>query len=180
MTTTSIFWPKEQRLFRETILVAMGVFLLALSAQFVIPFKPVPLTFQSACVILLGMTYGKRLSGLTVISYLLLGALGLPLFAHFSSGLNIGPTTGYLLGFLPAAFLGGWLAEKGFAKNSLRAFLAALLSASIIFIFGISFLANWVGFHQAIILGLMPFIVTEPLKLLAVALIVPRCWKMIE
>lgn len=175
----SIILGSQNRLTRDVILVFIGIALLGLSAQLVIPFKPVPLTFQSAMVVLLGMVYGTRLGALTVVGYLFFGALGLPLFEDLSSGLHVltGSTAGYLFGFLPAAMLGGFLVERGFASNIFTAFLSAILSASVIFFFGLSFLAKFIGWQSAITLGLMPFIVTEPLKLFAIACVIPRLWK---
>lgn len=175
----SVLWPVQQKMVREMVLVLLGIVLIALSAQFVIPLKPVPLTFQSSMVVLLGMVYGMRLGVLTLLGYLIAGGIGLPVFADLSSGISplFGPTAGYLAGFVPAALLGGFLAQRGFANHVLSAFVAAVLSATVIFFFGILVLAKFVGFSSAFTLGLMPFIVTEPLKLLAVALIVPCFWK---
>lgn len=178
----SLAWstPYQNRsLFRETLLVLAGIVLLALSAQCVIPLQPVPLTFQSAFVVLLGMTYGSRLGVITVLSYLLVGTLGLPVFESLSGGAHvlIGATSGYLFGFIPAVFLGGFLTERGFAKNIFTAFIAAMLSASVIFFFGLFVLTKMIGLHQAIAFGLLPFVMTEPLKLFAVALIIPNLWK---
>lgn len=175
----SIILPNQSKLIRDTLLVLIGIILLSLSAQLVIPLKPVPLTFQSAMVVMLGMVYGSRLGAFSVLGYLLLGALGLPLFAGLAGGFDVftGTTAGYLFGFFPAAMLGGFLAEKGFAKNIVTAFISAVMSASVIFFFGLVVLSKFIGLHSAIAFGLMPFVVTEPLKLLAIALVIPRCWK---
>ncbi|EKD54903.1 MAG: hypothetical protein ACD_60C00035G0003 [uncultured bacterium] len=175
----SILWARESRLIKEILLILGGVILLALSAQCVIPLKPVPLTFQSATVVLLGMIYGARLGFLTLLTYLIVGGMGLPLFAELSSGWTpfTGATGGYLVGFLPAALLGGFLTQQGFGRNIFSAFVATLLSASVIFMLGVLVLSHFVGFKNAILLGVTPFILTEPLKLLAVAFIVPSFWK---
>lgn len=164
---------------REAGLVALGIALLALASQLVIPLQPVPLTFQSAVVVAIGMVYGMRLSLFTIMGYLFVGSLGLPVFSGLSSGVGtfFGPTAGYLVGFIPATLLAGFLAERGWAKNIFSAFFAACFSASVIFLSGVTVLAHIIGLHQAIMLGLMPFIFTEPLKLIAVALVTPRCWK---
>jgi biotin transport system substrate-specific component len=175
----SIMWPAENRLFREILLVILGIAFLGLSAQIVIPLQPVPLTFQSAAVIFLSMVYGSRLGSYTLLGYLGAGVIGLPVFADMSFGMHvlIGPTAGYLVGFVIAAFVGGMLAQRGWARHSMSAFIAAILSASIIFTCGVSVLSLFVGFQQAIVLGLLPFIMTEVMKLFAVALVVPRFWK---
>lgn len=175
----SILWSSQHRVIKDLILIFLGIALLALSAQFVIPLKPVPLTFQSATVVLLGLVYGTRLGILTMLGYLMAGAFGIPVFASLSSGLGalVGTTSGYLFGFIPAALLGGFLAQRGWSRTVLGAFVAACLSASIIFLTGVSVLSHFIGWHSAFLLGLVPFVVTEPLKLLAVAMIVPSFWK---
>ena len=175
----SIFWPAHNKIVKEIGLVLFGIALLALSAQIVIPLQPVPLTFQSAMVVLIGMLYGARLSAFAVLGYFIAGSVGLPVFAHLTSGMGtfFGATSGYLIGFLPAAFLSGFLAQRGWAKNVVSAFAAACLGASVIFLFGWMMLSHLIGMQQAFLLGVAPFAVTEPLKLLAVALIAPRCWK---
>lgn len=169
----SILWSKTNTLPKEILLVIAGVFLLALSAHISIPIQPVPLTFQSTAVILIGMIYGTRLGAYTLCAYLFAGAVGLPVLAE----VPIVPNLGYLLGFLPAAMLSGYLAQKGWAKNVIGSFIASCLSTSIIFLFGVSVLSTFIGIHNAIAAGLLPFIFTEPMKLVAVSLIVPKFWR---
>lgn len=175
----SIFWTKQTSFIKQFLLILLGVLILAIASQISIPIEPVPLTFQSTTVILIGMTYGARKSVYVVLSYLLAGLFGLPVFTDFSSGMHVflGPTSGYLLGFLPAAFLSGYLAEKGFGKNNLLSFIAACLGDSIIFGLGVMGLALSIGWEQAVALGLMPFIISELMKLLAMSYLVPSCWK---
>lgn len=164
---------------RQTLIMLFGVFVLAFASQLSIPFVPVPLTFQSATVILIGMTFGSKRGASVVAAYLLAGACGLPVFADFSFGLAkfAGPTGGYLIGFLPAAYLSGFLAERGFVKNIATSFLTALLGAIIIFTLGVTVLSSFIGWHNALIYGLLPFIISEPIKLLAAACVAPTCWK---
>ncbi|MDX1901713.1 MAG: biotin transporter BioY [Gammaproteobacteria bacterium] len=159
---------------QNTLVCLFGIVFLALAAHLVIPLQPVPLTFQSAAVILIGMTMGPRLAAATLSGYLVAGFLGLPVFA---SGGIPGPTLGYLIGFLPAAIFSGWLAQQGFAKNIALSFIASILGATIIFALGLPVLATFIGWKAAIAAGLMPFIITEPLKLFAISLIIPRLWK---
>jgi biotin transport system substrate-specific component len=175
----SIFWTKsEQSYTKKVLLILAGAFLLAFAAQLSIPLNPVPLTFESATVILIGMAYGPRYGAYVIATYLIAGAVGLPVFANFSSGMTrfLGPNGGYLLGFLPAACLSGYLAQRGFAKNVFTSFLAACLGASVIFFFGLTFLAKSFGWSNAIAFGLMPFILSEPIKLAIVALLTPTLW----
>src|SRR5579885_144824 len=175
----SIFWPKDNSLVKQALLILAGVLVLAIASQLSIPLKPIPLTFQSATVILIGMAYGPRNGSYVVVAYLLAGLFGIPVFADFSAGLSklFGPSMGYLFGFLPAAFLSGYLAQKGWARNILSSLAAACLGVSVIFILGVAALAKFIGWESAIELGLMPFIVTEPIKLVAVSLVIPRLWQ---
>jgi len=175
----SVLWPSENKIIKEAGLIFLGIIFLAMASQLVIPFKPVPLTFQSAAVIFIGMIYGSRLASLSVMSYLIAGGLGLPFFADLSSGFGVfvGATGGYLLGFIPAAWLAGFLAEQGFARKIHMAFLSSCFSVSFIFGLGLLVLAQFVGWSHAFSLGLLPFIVTESLKLFAISLVIPHCWK---
>lgn len=164
---------------RKSLLILAGVIVLTLASQLSIPLYPVPLTLQSATVILIGMAYGPRQGSYVIASYLSLGLLGLPVFSELGSGIPHlwGPTGGYLLGFLPAAAISGYLAQLGCGRNAITSFIAAVLGISIIFAFGILWLQHFVGVQQAIASGLIPFIISELIKLLAVAAIIPMLWK---
>jgi biotin transport system substrate-specific component len=175
----SVFWPKEKTLPNQILLILSGIALLTMSAHIIIPLQPVPLTFQSAAVIFVGMAYGARLGAYTLGTYLIAGMCGLPIFANHANEnpLFFGSTAGYLFGFLPAAILSGYLAEKGWAKNIIRSFIASCIGAGIIFLSGLAVLSLFIGWSQAILLGFIPFIVTEPVKLFIASLIIPRLWK---
>lgn len=175
----SILWSAQNKLTRDILLILCGIAILGLSAQCVVPLKPVPLTFQSATVVFIGMIYGARLGAFTILGYLLAGSLGIPVFADMASGFThfFGATAGYLVGFIPAAMLGGFLAQRGWGRTAIGTFLAACLSASVIFTFGLLVLSRFVGWHDAFTLGLAPFVVTEPMKLLAISLVIPKFWK---
>lgn len=155
-------------------LILLGSLIIALSAYTRIPLIPVPVTLQTAAVLLIGMIYGPWLGGLTVSAYLCEGIIGLPVFA---TGQHFGPVLGYLLGFIPAAIVSGWLMQKGCGRHWFTAFFAGAVGIVIIFTLGVTDLANFVGWQHAVDWGLKPFVVTEPLKLLAVSLIAPRFWK---
>lgn len=175
----SIFFDKNSSFLKQSLLLLTGVIFLAIASQLSIPLQPVPLTFQSAAVILIGMSYGSRQAAYVISAYFIAGACGLPVFADFSCGIAnfVGPTGGYLVSFLPAAYVCGWLAERGYTKHILTSFATTLVGATIIFAGGLSFLATFIGFQKAITLGLMPFIVSEPIKLIAVAILTSRLWK---
>jgi biotin transport system substrate-specific component len=175
----SVFWPRDNSLLKQSLLILSGVLILAFASQLSIPLKPIPLTFQSATVVLIGMAYGARNGCYVVIAYLLAGLSGIPIFADFSSGIPklFAPSAGYLFGFLPAALLSGYLTQKGWAKNVISSFAAACLGVSVIFFFGVTALAQFIGWENAIALGLVPFITTESIKLIAVSCLIPRLWK---
>lgn len=138
-----------------------GAFLLSLCSQVSIPIDPVPITLQSVGVMLIGLTFTKEDSLRAVVTYLLLGTAGLPVFANFSGGLPIifGPTGGYLLGFLLAVYIMS-SAREFFVSNSLIYTLGlCMLGTSAIFLVGIAWLAKFVGIHDAFYLGLAPFII---------------------
>src|ERR1700693_5562210 len=125
-----LLWPRREdrsfRVLRGAILMALGTALLTLSAKINLPLPYVPMTLQTLVVLMLGAAYGGRLGAATVIAYLAEGAIGLPVFAGPVGGLApfVGPTGGYLLGFIAAAFITGWLSERGRAGSGALAFLA--------------------------------------------------------
>ncbi|MFN7097245.1 MAG: biotin transporter BioY [Gammaproteobacteria bacterium] len=175
----SIFWPTHHRLLKNTLLVLIGAFILAVASQLSIPLTPVPLTFQSATVVLIGMMLGARLGLAAVMTYLVVGTLGMPVFAQFSAGPQIlmGMNGGYLLGFIPAVLMSGYLAQRGWAKNYISGFIAALIGVSFIFAAGVTQLAAFLGWHAAWVAGVKPFIFTELLKLVIVALAAKQVWR---
>ncbi|MBX3709184.1 MAG: biotin transporter BioY [Gammaproteobacteria bacterium] len=175
----SIFLKKENTTIKHILNILSGIIILSIASQLSIPLKPIPLTFQSATVILIGMAYGARNGSYVIIAYLLSGLCGLPVFANFSAGFStlFDPSAGYLLGFLPAAFVSGYLSQKGWAKNIATSFIAACLGVSIIFSFGIIVLSQFIGWKNAVTSGLVPFVLSEPIKLLAVSCLIPRLWK---
>jgi biotin transport system substrate-specific component len=120
----------------------LGSLILWASAKISVPFWPVPMTLQTGAVVLLGAAYGWRLGLATVLLYLMEGAVGLPVFSA-GGGLAYlaGPTGGFLVGFIPAVVIVGWLAEHGFDRNPLRLFVAMLAGDCVIFLLGFIWLA---------------------------------------
>lgn len=173
----SILWTGQ--IFYNVILVILGSFFLALASQFAIPLQPVPITLQTLVVLFLGMTYGWQLGSWAVFLYLIEGLVGLPVFSGAMAGINIlfGASGGYLLGFLPAAFLSGILVEKGWGRNPLTTAAAALLGLILIFAFGLIVLSIYTGWKSAFHLGLTPFLPGEMVKLVILALVVPYFWR---
>ena len=123
-TLLDVLW-RDRTLLRNVALIIAGSLLLTLSAKIKVPFYPVPMTMQTLAVMLIGFTFGWRLAGAAVLFYLAQGALGLPVFLLGTPEKGIGlaymmgPTGGYLLGFVLAAVLCGWLAERGWDRCGL-------------------------------------------------------------
>jgi len=163
-------------------LVVFGSLLLAVSAQFKIPLYPVPVTGQTLVVLLIGMTYGLRLGGITLAAYLFEGALGLPVFAGGAAGVAVlmGPTAGYLFGFLLAAIAMGYLAERGMGRTVVSTIAAMVIGNCVIYLCGALWLANFIGFGQAIAAGVLPFLYGDALKLVVAAGLMPWAWRAVK
>jgi biotin transport system substrate-specific component len=166
---------------RGIVLAVIGSILLTISAKIQVPFWPVPMTMQTLVVLVLGVAYGSRLAGATVLLYLAQGALGLPVFAA-GSGLAYmsGPTGGYLVGFLLAAVATGWLAERGWARSVASTLAAMLIGTVIVFACGIAWLGTLIGLPQAINAGLMPFLPSEAVKVALGTALVPFAWRLLQ
>ena len=160
-----------------------GVVLLTLSAKFSVPVPPVPLSMQTFVVLVLGMALGPTLGMATVISYLALGAAGLPVFVGTpAKGIGIaymmGPTGGYLLGFVLAAGVAGLLAARGWDRRIHTTFLAMLIGNAVIYIPGLIWLANVVGWDQPVLeWGLYPFLAGDLVKIILAMVVLPLAWK---
>jgi biotin transport system substrate-specific component len=163
-------------------LVVFGSLLLAVSAQFKIPLYPVPVTGQTLVVLLIGMTYGPRLGGITLAAYLFEGALGLPVFAGGAAGAAVlmGPTAGYLFGFLLAAIAMGYLAKRGMGRTVVSTIAAMVIGNCVIYLCGALWLANFIGFGQAIAAGVLPFLYGDALKLVVAAGLMPWAWRAVK
>ncbi len=185
MTLTTLFRPDERKsaLVYDLSLVLCGSWLIALSAQIVIPlpFSPVPITAQTFAVLLVGALGGRRLGSLSVAAYLAQGAAGLPIFAGGTSGLGrlLGPTGGYLLGFLAAAYLVGYLAERGWTVQVGKTLLAMALGNALIYLCGLPVLALFLGFDKALTAGFYPFLVGDGIKILLATLALPLGWRLV-
>ena len=183
-TLIGALWPTETQggLLRAALLAVLGTAMLTLSAKLQVPFWPVPMTMQTFVVLVIGMAYGWRLAGATVLLYLLQGAVGLPVFAGTPErGIGLpymaGPTGGYLVGFVVAAAMLGWLAERGWGRTLGRTLVAMTLGHSVILACGVVWLANSVGWDRAVTVGLMPFWTATFLKTFLGAVVLPLAWR---
>tara|TARA_R110002167_G_scaffold123608_1_gene302626 strand:+ start:4073 stop:4642 length:570 start_codon:yes stop_codon:yes gene_type:complete len=158
-------------------LVLGGTIFIAVSARLSVPMWPVPMTMQSFAILIVGLAYGSRLGAVTLLVYLMEGLVGLPVFAG-GSGLAyaVGPTGGYLIGFVIAAFIVGLATEGDASRSLVRAVGAALLGAIIIHVFGFVWLATLIGFEKAWIGGVVPFALGDVFKaaLAALTISMPR------
>jgi biotin transport system substrate-specific component len=179
-TLIGTLWPaRSAPALRWGLLMLLGSLFLAICAQVYVPLQPVPITMQTFGVLLLGMAYGSRLGAATVALYLAEGAVGLPVFAEFKGGLPVlmGPTGGYLFGFVIAAWLVGALAERSVHRTA----LAMLFGNVVLYIPGLIWLAGFVGgTKEAIQFGLAPFWIGDILKLALAAVLLPSAWKLIR
>ena len=167
----------------DVALVVAGAALLALATQVRIPlgFTPVPLTGQTFAVLLLGAALGLRRGAGAVALYLVVGAAGLPVFTQGGSGVThfVGATGGYLVGFLAAVALLGWLAERQVDRRVLPALGAMLAASAIIYGFGVAWLIVGLGMPpvRALQLGVAPFLLVDGLKAVAAGLLLPAAWR---
>ena len=164
-------------------LIIAGSVLIALSAQLSFQIGPVPITGQTFGVLVVGALLGWQRGGAAVITYLLEGGMGLPVFAGGAAGWPTfaGPTGGYLVGFVPAAALVGWLAQLGWDRRFITTVFAMILGNLVIYLFGVPWLRAVlaVGWEQAFAFGLTPFIAGDLIKVVAAAVALPLGWRLL-
>ncbi len=185
-TVADLLRPCERRLagFYDLALIVGGSLLIGLCAQVkvLLPFGPVPVTGQTFAVLMIGALLGSRRGGLAVLAYLIEGVAGLPVFA-FGGGAAVlmGPTGGYLMGFLPAAYITGLLAERGWDRRIGTTVPAMVLGNVIIYACGLFWLCCLMGVGQRVLTaGLYPFVVGDLLKILLAAILLPSGWELLE
>ena len=170
---------KEVSFLKNLFLAIVGTIVLAISAKAKIPFYPVPMTMQTFVVLLIGISFGWKLGLFTVGLYLAEGIIGLPVFAGTpEKGLGIvyflGPTMGYLIGFLVAAFLTGFFK---FGSNYILNFFKLVVSASMIYLLGMLWLAKFTGWEKVFVIGAQPFLLAELFKILLLTILIPKVLK---
>ena len=170
---------------RAVVLVAAGVALTALAAQlqFKVPGNPVPFTGQTAAVLLTGAALGSRLGFVSMLLYIALGAVGLPIYSAGASGIDqlLGVTGGYLVGFVVAAVVVGRLAERGWDRTLPRAVLLMILGNLLIYAVGVPVLAMVAAMPaaDALRLGALNFVASDALKIAIAAGLLPLAWSVI-
>ncbi len=170
-------------LVNDSALILSGAVFTAYAAQLVIPMWPVPITAQTLAVLLVGSVLGVTRGTISLIGYFSMGAVGLPVFSAATS-LSFGPTFGYLIGFVAAAAVVGWLSERGWHKSVAGVLGSFAIANTVIYLFGLPWLAFVLGnlgaandFASVATAGLVPFIVGDVLKMILAAALLPLAWK---
>jgi len=174
------FWPRSgaHQLLRTVILVVFGAVLLTISAKIKVPFHPVPMTLQTMAVAIIAAALGARLAVGTVLTYLAAGLVGLPVFTNTPPAVPgalymLGPTGGYLVGFVVAAAIIGALAERGWDRSLPKLFLAMLIGDFVILSLGVAWLSvgagivsgsAGIGLAKALQVGFYPFVLGAVVK----------------
>lgn len=169
----------------DVALVAAGAALTAVAAQISIPASPVPFTFQTLVVLLVGASLGSVRGALSMALYAVLGVVGLPVFAPLKDGSHavgmqavLGATFGFVIGFIAAAYVVGLLAERNWSSHVVKMFVTYAVGSLVIYAFGIPVLAAVAtGGNVAIAVGIMtPFLVWDAVKAIAAAALLPLAW----
>jgi len=166
---------------KDIILVLSFSIITGLAAKLKIEIGAVPITMQTLVVLLSGALLGSKRGALSQVTYLFFGLAGIPWFAR-GGGMAylLSPTFGYIIGFVFAAFLVGWLCEKGFDRKIKTAMISMLIGNLLLYIPGLLWLARFVEFEKVLAIGLYPFIPGDLMKILLAGLILPLGWKFIK
>ena len=164
-------------------LILSGAVFTAYAAQLVIPMWPVPITAQTLAVLLVGSVLGATRGAISLIVYFSMGAVGLPVFSAATS-LSFGPTFGYLVGFIAAAAVVGYLSQRGWHKSVTGVIGSFAIANSVIYLFGLPWLAFALGslgaandLASVAATGLAPFIIGDVIKMILAAALLPLAWK---
>ena len=170
-----------QKILKTFLVIFVGTMALTVSAKLKIPFYPVPMTMQTFVVIFLGLAFGYKIGLATVGVYLIEGIIGIPVFSNSpEKGIGLvyftGPTMGYLIGFMSAVFLAGYL---DFKNNILVIFSKLIFSVSTIYLFGVLWLGTLIGWDKPILeLGVTPFLLAEFFKICLLTMLAKKIIKL--
>lgn len=170
---------------KKAVLVVAGILFLAIAAKIKVPMWPVPITMGTFAVLTMGAAYGARLGLVTILGYMLVGALGFDVFAGSSAekyGLTymMGGTGGYLVGYVLAVLALGTFARAGWDRSMPKMAGAMLVGNVLIYVPGLIWLGMLYGWDKPILeWGLTPFLVGDAIKLALAAVIVPAAWKLV-
>lgn len=186
-TLSDLIAPQDGSLLlvKKVALVVAGVLFLAIAAKIKVPMFPVPMTLGTFAVLTMGAAYGARLGLVTILGYMIIGALGFDVFAGSSAekfGLEymMGGTGGYLVGYVLAVLALGTLARAGWDRSAPKMACAILLGNALIYVPGLIWLGMLYGWDKPILQwGLTPFLLGDFLKLALAAVVLPLVWKMV-
>jgi len=181
-TILRAFFPLEGVLSRSAAVVGFAIFTaLCAKARISLPFTPVPITMQTFAVLSAGLLLGRTLGSASMALYLMLGVAGLPLFS-LGGGLSYlaGPTGGYLIGFLLAAYLIGYLTERGWDRSYRRCLAAMLAGELAIYLPGLLWLSRLTPPDALFKMGLWPFIPGDLIKIGLISICLPSGWRLRE
>ena len=173
---------KYRNVFLDIFMILCSVAFLGLMANIRIPLWPVPITMQTFGVFLIAFFFGSRKGFLAILAYILAGLVGMGVFAGYKSGFGalIGPTGGYIIGFLFMALIVGFMIEKGYGRSKSSVLLCMLVGGLILYIPGLTGLWLYLGnvsFIRVLMLGFVPFIVGDILKIMGAVALFPCLWK---
>ncbi|QPH53746.1 biotin transporter BioY [Pontivivens ytuae] len=190
-TMTKALWP-SQTLARDGVLIVGASILVAIAAQVSIG-QPVPISLQTLAILIVGFSLGANRGAAALMLYLGYGAAGLPVFANGMNGVAfVGPTAGFLVGFVGMAWAAGWAAERGIARGFFGTAIAALIISALLYVPGVAWPmgvagamgieAGWVGLSADRIWAgfVAPFLLGDAIKAVLAALIVSGGWSLIR
>jgi len=185
----------DQGTLKKVLLVLAGSLFIAAAAKVTVPMWPVPISLQTLAILLVGFSMGSRLGAATVVVYLAQGAMGLPVFTPTTlpgiAGL-MGPTGGFLVGFVGLAWLAGYAAERGLARGVVSTAAVALAASALLYIPGVLWPmalagatgldAGWIGQTASFYWGafVAPFLLGDMLKSVIAALVVTGAWRALK
>ncbi|OYX41326.1 MAG: biotin transporter BioY [Rhodobacterales bacterium 32-67-9] len=181
MTLSKALAP-SQSLLTRAVMVLGGSFFIALAAQVSVPMVPVPMSLQTLAILIVGLSFGARMGALTLVAYLAEGAMGLPVFAGGGTApALVGPTAGFLYGFVAMAWIAGFAADRG-ARGVVTMALAALAASALLYIPGLAWPALVMGKTVPELLSgwMLPFLAGDAVKAVIAALVVSGGWAMLK
>jgi biotin transport system substrate-specific component len=173
---------RQRNLLLDIFMVVCSVAFMALMANIRIPLWPVPITMQTFGVFALTFFFGSRKGFFAILAYILAGLAGIGVFTGYKSGLGalIGPTGGYLIGFLFMALIVGFMIEKGYGRSKRSVLICMLVGELILYLFGLAGLWLYLGnvsITQVLMLGVVPFIIGDIIKIAGAVTLFPYLWK---
>ena len=173
-----------ESLLRKTFAVLAGSLLIAVAAQFSVPIGPVPLSLQTLAILTIGLTFGSRLGAITLLAYLAEGAAGLPVFSNGGAGLAymMGPTGGFLIGFVLTAWVAGLAAARGWTNSVVKTLPLALIAAVVLYIPGLIWPSIMLGTDWAALWSgwMAPFLTGDVIKAVLATLAVAGGWAVLS